>query len=1316
MNLFNFDRRKRGQSMTDSSSSNRKVDLVIVIDTSPSMRDEARDLSKAAEAAINNAKSSCPSDLRVTWLGVEGVWKGTKFNQTIRDYLTGSCKVSDSQLRGRKRGELKSAGAQEDAARAIDDISSFFNWREGASRAIFYSGDEALEGGGSKTEREDIEAADLAIEKAQQKKVTVHTFFGTSRSKHQEGVKQEYKRVATSTGGQFFTDKDLTGGFTRVLEKVICGSCNSEIAAGTVFVQDCLNNQVSKLYTLDLVSGRTNFVGEMTTEVADIAFVGSQLYGLDLENGKSVLVKIDFNSGRCETIGNLGFAASGLAYNPKSQILYATTAKELIEVDINTGKGKSVLKVANQEYNCGEVAFTDNDEIYITLIGYDKKKILAKCNLTAGTVDHIGDTGFPDIGSLEFVGNTLYGVTGNFFNLGKDGQVIRIDTKTGKGILVTTTEPKGRWAGMSVYQPVGKMNSQNSQTVISTNGSKNQDTVIQEKVTSQPNNQNQNQKQEKEKEPAMSVLTIDTKENCYVIDPGQMNHLQQNVANSFTLDKGVYDISIASGSYKYAKTRNQGEPFVLLWVYGENGATIINQNTGFETGATWTTLNGYDNHLKLEVKQKAVICGLFFDVNNSENNGSIKLAITSDKPYFNPQELTIGSKENCYILNESYLSSLKQSGQNLVELTPGNYKIRIQSGNASYWSDDKKFNLEPWALIWAKGGKFTTKLAGVEVEESWCSLNGLKDEIVLEVKEKTSITGFFFDTYKEDNEGKIVLAIDPINVTELNHKKQQLQQQAQFVTSGSSNTRTKTTTTNGNGGKSTTTTTTTVTADGNSGSGNDLEYNFRFDEAQMEKMWQKMAANIEKSVTVKAEQDDKQAAYNWDNLEKWLLKGYQSQAKDLSMQVAKVEFMTKALSQQMEANFNQNFQAWAGHFDKRMNDLMNGRVNEIIEERVNSRIKDRTQEIKNEVVQQMNNDLEKRVNSLLNVNQANKNQELKNQLLQQMQQDMEKRIDSVVNLKVSNQTPQINNLVVQQIETDIDKRINDVVKLKMANQNQEIRNQLSEQIGKDMDGRIDSVVNIKIADQSQSIKNMAVQQMQSEIDKRVEAMTNLKLGDFGREIGDRLTQQVNKDIDGRIESVVNLRIADHGQTIKNLVVQQVQGDIDNRINAVVDRKTDDNVRGIVDNAFKDIDNRINVNFDNKILNFRDDVNSIVDNKLSENVGSLKENLLGDIKNQQFFLDMQSIKAEVENFYSRLGQFETQLYRRINQGDTELYNWTLEQLVALQGCLTDRQALVKMFDKFSAELKQQLDCADCVDPQRFTPFKANVQTSQLPESK
>ena len=87
------------------------------------------------------------------------------------------------------------------------------------------------------------------------------------------------------------------------------------------------------------------------------------------------------------------------------------------------------------------------------------------------------------------------------------------------------------------------------------------------------------------------------------------------------------------------------------------------------------------------------------------------------------------------------------------------------------------------------------------------------------------------------------------------------------------------------------------------------------------------------------------------------------------------------------------------------------------------------------------------------------------------------------------------------------------------------------------------------------------------------------------------------------------------------------------------------------------------------------------------------------------MDMQTIKAEVNNFYSRLGQFETQLYLRIEQGDTQLYNWTLEQLTALQGCLSDRQTLSDMFESFAGKLRDELDNAPCVQPSRFTPMTA-----------
>ena len=60
----------------------------------------------------------------------------------------------------------------------------------------------------------------------------------------------------------------------------------------------------------------------------------------------------------------------------------------------------------------------------------------------------------------------------------------------------------------------------------------------------------------------MSILTIDTKNNCYVINPDQMNNLQQNVATSFTFDKGTFDIKIIGGRYKYAD-KNRRRTFCL---------------------------------------------------------------------------------------------------------------------------------------------------------------------------------------------------------------------------------------------------------------------------------------------------------------------------------------------------------------------------------------------------------------------------------------------------------------------------------------------------------------------------------------------------------------------------------------------------------------------------------------------------------------------------------------------------------------------------------------------------------------------------------
>jgi len=63
----------------------------------------------------------------------------------------------------------------------------------------------------------------------------------------------------------------------------------SEIKSGTIFVQNCSSGEVSNLYQLDLETGKAELVGAITNDVYDIAFVDSQLFGLDQEENMVIM-------------------------------------------------------------------------------------------------------------------------------------------------------------------------------------------------------------------------------------------------------------------------------------------------------------------------------------------------------------------------------------------------------------------------------------------------------------------------------------------------------------------------------------------------------------------------------------------------------------------------------------------------------------------------------------------------------------------------------------------------------------------------------------------------------------------------------------------------------------------------------------------------------------------------------------------------------------------------------------------------------------------------------------------------------------------
>lgn len=181
-----------------------RVDLVVLIDTSNSMKDEAAGLSVTAKAVVEAVAPSCHCNLRVRWFGIEGIWEGTQFTQTYRQYLHGMG-ISDAEIQGRRRGTVANQGAQEDGARAIIDIAQHFDWRWDALRLIVYLGDEALEGGNPKT-AEDIKAANDAITTSISQRVKVFTYAGTSRDKVTPNPNTvfEYERLSTATGGRSY--------------------------------------------------------------------------------------------------------------------------------------------------------------------------------------------------------------------------------------------------------------------------------------------------------------------------------------------------------------------------------------------------------------------------------------------------------------------------------------------------------------------------------------------------------------------------------------------------------------------------------------------------------------------------------------------------------------------------------------------------------------------------------------------------------------------------------------------------------------------------------------------------------------------------------------------------------------------------------------------------------------------------------------------------------------------------------------------------------------------------------------------------------
>ncbi len=124
---------------------------------------------------------------------------------------------------------------------------------------------------------------------------------------------------------------------------------------------------------------------------------------------------------------------------------------------------------------------------------------------------------------------------------------------------------------------------------------------------------------------AVTDLRVHSKRNCFFLDADILRRLQQETAVSTRLEAGINVIKIRSGAFNYrSDSGHQGEPMVLLWIYG---GKVVNKKTGVPVGATWSTLNGYDDTLTLEVLEPATLCAFFFDTYLDDNDGELLLSV-----------------------------------------------------------------------------------------------------------------------------------------------------------------------------------------------------------------------------------------------------------------------------------------------------------------------------------------------------------------------------------------------------------------------------------------------------------------------------------------------------------------------------------------------------------------------------------------------------------------------------------------------------------------------------------------------------------------
>jgi len=250
---------------------------------------------------------------------------------------------------------------------------------------------------------------------------------------------------------------------------------------------------------------------------------------------------------------------------------------------------------------------------------------------------------------------------------------------------------------------------------------------------------------------------------------------------------------------------------------------------------------------------------------------------------------------------------------------------------------------------------------------------------------------------------------------------------------------------------------------------------------------------------------------------------------------------------------------------------------------------------------------------------------------------------------------------------------------------------------------------------------------------------------FNRVVTQKLVNnnaEFNHYISQQIDNIFEQKIQNHLQVIARNLVQnkeELKQYIDQGLQHCVTSNTEMNNQLLnlvansteTNNKIENLRNHWNQNFMSLVIQHVDELsntigsretfNRLITQNLVNNNAELNHYVSQQIDNYdekiQNYISVitQNSRQEIDHTYiNELIRTKNELTGLMNNADRNLYEWTLGELMAIKGCLSDREVLVEQLVTFTAQLRTKLDGTACVDINTFKPFKPiSIDDEQQP---